>query len=69
MPSPAAGGEILIVVSSRDYNFLFLEALHSWRELALLDLLIFSTKTFEAPRISAVVDRGGRTRETGRSHD
>jgi len=38
----------LIIVSSSDYNFLSLEALHFWGELALLDFLIFSTKTFEA---------------------
>jgi len=43
--------------------------LHSWREFALLDLLIFSTKTFAAHRNSAVVDRGERTREARRSHD
>ena len=49
--------EILIIVSSSDYNFLFFEALHFWRDLALLDFLIFSTGTLETPRISAVVDR------------
>jgi hypothetical protein len=61
--------EILIIVSSSDYNFLFFEALHSWCELALLDFLIFSTRAFETPRISAVVDRGARTLEARRSHD
>ena len=59
--------EILIIVSSSDYNFLSCEALLSLHEFALLDFLILPTGTLETQDFCG--DRRGRTLEDRRSHD